>query len=284
MTDRECVALLQWALPRLGLRWPGFRRVRRQVCKRISRRMAELGLSDADAYRARLESDRAEWSVLDTCCWISVSRFYRDRRVFENLTNHVLPELARAAIARKRLTLRAWSAGCASGEEPYSLALAWHFGVAPDFSGMRLQIVATDASAALLERAKRAVYTASTLRELPAAWRSAAFEPLDRGYRLRGEFRSGIEFRREDIRHTMPAGPFDLILCRNLAFTYFDLELQRKILAGLVKRLEPDGALLVGSHEALPEPLVIVGDTETPGLYRAPKNSARAVNGSAIGL
>lgn len=274
MRDQECVALLQWALPRLGLRWPGFRRVRRQVCKRISRRMAELGLPDAAAYRALLEADPTEWSVLDTYCWISVSRFYRDRGVFEDLTGEILPELAHAAIARDRRVLRAWSAGCASGEEPYSLQLAWNLGVAPAVPDAELQIVATDASPELVARAQRAIYAASALKELPAAWRSSAFDRLDGSYRLREEFRRGVQFRRQDIRKAMPAGPFDLILCRNLAFTYFEPDLQRAILGRLVKRLVPGGALLIGAHEALPEPAAVVPSAATPGLYRSPNEAA----------
>jgi len=269
MRDQECVALLQWALPRLGLRWPGFRRVRRQVCKRISRRMTEIGLPDAAAYRSRLEADPAEWSVLDACCWISISRFYRDRAVFEDLTRQILPNLARAAIARGRRLLRAWSAGCASGEEPYSLRLAWDFAVAPALPDTHLHIVATDASAELLERARRAAYPVSALEELPATWRSRAFDGLDGAYRLRDEFRCGVEFHQQDIRKAMPGGPFDLILCRNLAFTYFELGLQRAIQQELVKRLALGGALLIGAHEAIPEPVALAPSAETRGLYRA---------------
>jgi chemotaxis protein methyltransferase CheR len=274
MTDRECVALLQWALPRLGLRWSGFRRVRRQVCKRLSRRMTELGLRDVAAYRARLEADASEWSLLDASCRISISRFYRDRGVFEALTREVLPELARAAIARGRPFLRAWSAGCASGEEPYSLRLAWDLAVAPGFPGARLDILATDASAELLERARRALYPASSLEELPADWRATAFERLDGRYRLRDAFRRGVRFREDDIRKTMPAGPFDLILCRNLAFTYFEVDLQRQLQNELVRRLAPAGALVVGAHEALPEPTLSIASTATRGLYRARDGAA----------
>jgi chemotaxis protein methyltransferase CheR len=269
MRDQECVALLQWALPRLGLRWPGFRRVRRQVCKRIARRMTELGLPDAAAYRTRLEVDAAEWSVLDACCWISVSHFYRDREVFEDLARELLPDLARAAIARERPLLRAWSAGCASGEEPYTLRLAWDLAIAPALPEAELHIIATDVSAELLERARRGVYPASALEELPAAWRSRAFEELDGAFRLRDEFRRGVQFHQQDLRNAMPTGPFDLILCRNLAFTYFEGELQRTIQRGLVKRLAPGGALLVGIHEAIPEPAELAPSAGTRGLYRA---------------
>jgi chemotaxis protein methyltransferase CheR len=267
------VDLLQWALPRLALRWPGFRRVRHQVCKRISRRIAELGLPNAAAYRARLEVDPAEWSVLDTFCWISVSCFYRDRRVFEDLADRVLPELARAAIARERRVLRAWSAGCASGEEPYSLRLAWDLAVAPALPDADLHIVATDTNPRLLERARRALYAASALKELPGAWRTSAFDGLDGSYQLRKEFRREVRFRQQDIRKAMPAGPFDLILCRNLAFTYFEPNLQSAILGRLARRIVPGGALLIGSHEVLPEPAPVLHSTGTSGLYRAPDSS-----------
>ena len=77
MKDSDCVDFLQWALPRLGLRWPGFRKVRKQVCKRVDRRLRELGVPDAKTYRDFLEKHREEWSVLDSFCRIPISRFYR---------------------------------------------------------------------------------------------------------------------------------------------------------------------------------------------------------------
>jgi chemotaxis protein methyltransferase CheR len=231
--------------------------------------MLELGIPDASAYRRRLEAEPAEWSVLDACCWISISRFWRDRKVFQDLARQILPDLAHAAIARERPVLRAWSAGCASGEEPYSLRLAWDLVVAPDLPDARLHIVATDASAELIERARRASYPPSALEELPVAWRARAFERLDGACRLRDEFRRGVEFRQQDIRKEMPDGPFDLILCRNLAFTYFDLGLQRSIQRGLLQRLGPGGALLVGAHESIPEPAALAPCAGTRGLYLA---------------
>ena len=100
MTDRECVELLQWAAPRLRLRWDGFRRVRGQVCKRIGRRLHALGLPGVAAYRARLEADPAEWDVLDSLCRVTISRFYRDARVFDVLRDALLPTALEALRAR----------------------------------------------------------------------------------------------------------------------------------------------------------------------------------------
>ncbi|HUE72271.1 MAG TPA: hypothetical protein VMP01_15410 [Pirellulaceae bacterium] len=114
MKDSLCVEFLQWALPQLRMRWPGFRKVRKQVCKRVDRRLRELGLADEKAYHEYLAAQPAEWSVLDTFCCISISRLYRDRGVFDYLRDQVLPRLAAAALAGGQQALRCWSAGCAS--------------------------------------------------------------------------------------------------------------------------------------------------------------------------
>jgi chemotaxis protein methyltransferase CheR len=237
VTDAECVRFLQWALPRLGLRWQGFRKVRRQVCRRVSRRIAEVGLSDLDAYRAYLDDNQEEWDVLAGLCRVTISRFWRDRAVFEALRDVVLPVLGP--------TVSAWSAGCASGEEPYSLVLA------AAAAGIEIHVVATDVDPALLERATRASYPESSLSDLPGDIRARAF---DDG-RLRPEYREPVEFIRHDVRHGAPDGPFDIALCRNLVFTYFADELQREIGRQLARSLRAGGALLVGVHEALPKGL-----------------------------
>lgn len=262
MTDRECVELLQWAAPRLRLRWEGFRRVRGQVCKRLGRRLKGLGLPDAAAYRARLEADPAEWEVLDSLCRVTISRFYRDHRVFDVLREDLLPAVLRDARDRGEQVFRVWSAGCASGEEPYTVAVLFRFGLAPAFPGLKLELLATDADEALLERARRGCYPPGTLRELPSEWAAKVFTRTEEGEQcLAPELRAEPTFRRQDLRAELPAGPFHLVLCRNVAFTYFAPPLQREVLARLLERLVPGGLLVIGSHESLPE-----GDT---GLERA---------------
>jgi chemotaxis protein methyltransferase CheR len=258
MRDEDCVDFLRWALPRLDKRWPGFRKVRGQVCKRIDRRLTELELTGGpDAYRAYLEKHPDEWSVLDGFCRITISRFYRDRGVFEALEQHVLPHQIARLQERAGDVLRVWSAGCASGEEPYTLRILWEQVVAEEYPDIRLRIVATDAQAYMLARARRACYPPGTLKHLPDAWRAAAFEQRstdgDDAYCLRPAYRTGITFRQQDLRTTMPDGPFALILCRNLAFTYFAEPLQRKVLGRLRERLAPGGVLVLGKHEELPE-------------------------------
>jgi chemotaxis protein methyltransferase CheR len=250
--DRECVALLQSMLPALGLRWASFRRVRKQVCKRISRRIAELGLEGAADYRGYLNAHPEEWSVADSLCTVTITRFYRDKGVFAYLGSTVLPELGRRALAARRTDLRAWSAGCGSGEEPYTLSLVWHFEVGSKLPGLALRILGTDIDDRLLQRAHEAVYPAGCLADLPEQWRDAAFDETSIGCRLGPVYRENVTFRRHDLRDEPPPGPFDLVLCRNLAFTYFDDATQLTTAQRLRGVLTEGGALVLGRHEGLP--------------------------------
>lgn len=253
MNDRDCVQLLQWALPRLGLRWAGFRRVRGQVCKRIRHRMSELGIARPAHYRERLAHDPSEWAILDRLCRVTISRFCRDRGVFDYLRTTLLPGLA-ADIAgdNDSRRLRCWSAGCASGEEPFTLALIWRFGLGAPAANTGLEIIGTDIDPILLERARRACYPGSSLRELPIEWIRQGFEALGADYCLHPELRREVDFLQQDIRRNAPDGHFHLVFCRNLAFTYFDDPTQRNVLARLHAKLPPAGILVLGTHETVP--------------------------------
>jgi chemotaxis protein methyltransferase CheR len=153
MTDAQCVRFLQWALPQLRMRWDGFRKVRGQVKKRLTRRLRELGLPDIEAYRDYLRRHAGEWHKLDALCRITISRFYRDKGVYAALSQQVLPTLARAARQRRDKTLRVWSAGCGGGEEPYTISILWHLELRDRYPDLQIDIVATDADPAMLARA-----------------------------------------------------------------------------------------------------------------------------------
>jgi chemotaxis protein methyltransferase CheR len=269
--DRECVAFLQWALPRLGRPWAGFRKVRNQLCRRIERRGHALGFGDVAAYRAYLESHPQEWPALDALCPITISCFYRDTAMWETLAATVLPALARAAGARGAAAVRAASIGCACGEEPYTLVLAWEFAVAPQFPALALEVIATDVVAAVLARARAARYPPSSLRLLPPDWRAHGFERVGADGCLRERFRAGVSFFEQDLRTATPPGEFDLLLCRNLAFTYFDEATQQALLARLRAALVPGGALVIGRRERLPAGAVDLApwpQAERRGIFR----------------
>jgi chemotaxis protein methyltransferase CheR len=218
----------------------------------MTARAAELGLSDAAAYRRRLEEDPEELRRLDALCFVTISRFYRDHRVFDALRYTLLPKLAEAASRRGEHVLRVWSAGCASGEEPYTVSILWELELAARFPSLALAILATDFDAVVLARAARGCYEPSSLRELPPELRDPAFERVDGLACVRASFRAPITFELQDVRRFLPAEPQHLVLCRNVAFTYFDEAAQREFAARVAARLVPGGLLVVGGHETLP--------------------------------
>lgn len=252
MIDRDCVEFLRWSLPRLRMRWQGFRKVRGQVCKRIDRRLRELGLPDVAAYRMFLETNDAEWAMLDSLCNITISRFYRDREVFRFLEQEVLVALSEDALARGESELRCWSIGCASGEEPYTLALLWDLAAGRRFPTLSLTILAIDADPAMIRRAEQGCYRWGSIANLPAEWPASAFSRKGELYCAGDEERSRVAFRVQDIRKAAPEDRFHLVLCRNLAFTYFEPALQQEVLARISGRLFPGGAFVTGIHESLP--------------------------------
>lgn len=253
MKDQDYIDFLQWALPRLDRRWRGFRKVRRQVCRRVRRRLDTLGLEDVGQYRQYLNAHREEWQVLDGLLPITISRFWRDKRVFELLESRFLPELARRAREEDAVALRLWSLGCGAGEEPYSLSILWHERLQSRFPGLDLTVLASDIEVYQLARAERACYPESVLKDLPEPLKRAAFERRDDRYCLKREYTRGVELECRDIREAFPARRFHLIACRYLAFTYFDRELQRDIARRLYHTLHPGGLVVLGNKEALPE-------------------------------
>lgn len=253
MRDSDCVNFLQWCLPKLDLRWRGFRKVRRTVGKRIDRRMRSLEISDVATYRQYLGDHPEEWARLDAMCRIPISRFYRDRHVYQWLAEVSFPLLAEEAIRRREGTLRCWSVGCASGEEPYSLKLAWLEQAAGLYPDINLEILATDVDSIMVERARKGCYSGGSLRELSDDTRRAAFEKTDDLFCIRDRWRKGVEFELQDMRENWPRGAFDLIACRNIAFTYFDTALQGRCLMRIATSLHPGGLLLIGGHEQPPE-------------------------------
>lgn len=167
---KGCIDFLQWALPQMHLRWEGFRKVRGQVCRRIRKRIAELQLEDFDAYKQYLRENQQEWDILDQFTHIHLSRFFRDRKSWEALGEELLPELAERAHKEKK-TFRCWSVACASGEEPYSIAILWKNKIAPLLPHLQVEIIATEKDEKILDRARRACYTAGSLKEIPEEWK-----------------------------------------------------------------------------------------------------------------
>jgi chemotaxis protein methyltransferase CheR len=244
-----CRDLLQWALPRLQKRVQGYRKVRKQVCRRISQRMKELQIQDLQTYKMYLENNDDEWEVLDKMTFITISRFFRDRWQWEQLVCELLPEMLEKPVS----DLRCWSAGCASGEEPYSMAIVWQEILQPVFKGASLEIVATDGQQHMLDRAKDACYSKESLKEDPFDYIGKAFVPVGKRYMLKPLYREMPQFLLHDIRHTLPVeGQFDLVFCKNIVAMYFEQQTAVEIFRTIIGKIKPGGLLLLGNHEAFP--------------------------------
>jgi len=253
MKNDACICFLQWALPHLHMRWPGFRKVRGQVCKRLDRRLEELQLADLKSYRMYLQNNPLEWHILDGMCRITISRFYRDKGLYSMLHTLVFPEMLKRARQRGEKILSCWCIGAASGEEPYSVSLLWEF--LDDKQKTDLSILATEIDQQMINRARNGCYPASSVCELPPEIRFRAFTRPDGQFCLKEKYKKRVQFLQQDIRNNQPDSAFHLILCRNLVFTYFSHELQLEIAREIGKRLIPGGCLVIGSHEKLPAPL-----------------------------
>lgn len=153
--------------------------------------------------------------------------------------------------------------------EPYTLAILWQVQLAPRFPGVSLEILATDVDHVGLERARKGCYSPSSLKDLPKALIDRAFTRLEGGLCVKAEYREGVGLLEQDLRVTMPVGPFHLILCRNVVFTYFDEALQGEVLEKMLARLGQGGMLVIGGGETLPSAVARIEPwSRKLGVYR----------------
>jgi chemotaxis protein methyltransferase CheR len=235
-------AFLSEALPPLGLSPAALGR--RNIRRRITRRMESLGIHDFRAYLSFLRRNPGEWDALRPLLTVTISRFFRNRRVFETLVRGVLSPLA-----VKGRTVRAWCAGCASGEEAFTLRILWE-----ELPGRNplLTILATDIDDACLQRAGEGLFLESSLREVPRTVVENYFRKEEGRFRLREDVIRSVEFRNHDLQRNPPPGAFDLVLCRNAVFTYFSTPRRVAVAEAIAKALSPDGFLVIGRTEKLP--------------------------------
>ncbi len=240
-------AFIKEAASLLDLQWRRFERG--GIKRKVERRIAELGLSHLETYLAKIKQDPEEKSHLSHILTITITRFFRDRRVFDILENSILPSMIDDKVAGD---FKIWSIGCANGEEPYSLSMLWKERLEKRFPRIRLTVLATDIIQGLLERAKGGRYKKSSLKEVPEEILRRFFE-IDNGfYILDRSVREGVEFKKHDIAHEEPFSGIDVILCRNLAFTYFSKECQMRVLKKITPSLKENGYLIIGMNESLP--------------------------------
>lgn len=220
------------------------------IRRRIAVRMRACGVHTYDDYRALLDRLPGEYDRLRDALTINVTRFYRNADTWNLLRRQVLPALLDAG----RPEVRVWSAGCASGEEPYTLAIlaAAHLdGGGRGVELGRLTIDATDIDRTSLDRACAARYPAEALTEMPDELARPYFEACGTDRRVVEHVRRRVQVRALDLTCEPPIRTgYDLILCRNVVI-YFDRPMQERLFQAFAEALVPGGYLVLGKVETL---------------------------------
>ncbi len=246
--------------------WNGFRKVRKGVKKRLRRHMQALNCPNLGSYLKKIEEQPEERYRCEQCLTVTISRFFRDRQLWAHLQAQVLPVL----IQRFPNGLNAWSAGCANGEEAYSLSILWEEMSPIQTGGTSLKIWATDADAVCMQRALNGVYSISSLKEIPESWKDRWFQkvPGKRQRQIDGHLRKRIQWHFHQLFDPPLQGPFHLIFLRNNLLTYYQgVELQEAFY-GILESLEAGGIVVIGSHERIPPGVVsLQKDSTCPWIF-----------------
>ena len=245
--DGELEALLEYVHERRNFDFRGYKRA--SLTRRVVKRMQAIDVDDYQRYTEILEANPGEFTELFNTILINVTGLLRDREAWAVLADTVIPRIAEAKAPAD--PVRVWSAGCASGEEAYSLAVLLAEAFGEDRFRESVKIYATDADDEALADARRGRYRYQSLIEAFGQERAQRFFDADGDYGVfRSDLRRALIFGRHDLVQDPPISRIDLLTCRN-TLMYFTAEVQAKVLASFQFALNPGGYLFLGKSEAL---------------------------------
>jgi two-component system, chemotaxis family, CheB/CheR fusion protein len=245
-TDQNLDAFLDFINQARGFDFTGYKRS--SIQRRVVKRMGEVGAEDYEQYVDYLELHPEEFASLFNTILINVTSFFRDPPTWEHLASDVVPELLRAR--PPDAPIRVWSAGCASGEEAYTLAMVLARVMGDQEFQDRVKIYATDIDEEALDRARQGAYVPRQLEEVPHDALERFFERTDQRYVFRKDLRRCVIFGRNDLVQDAPISRIDLLVCRN-TLMYFMAETQTQVLRRFHFGLNDEGYLLLGKSEML---------------------------------
>jgi chemotaxis protein methyltransferase CheR len=230
--------------------WDGYRRVRKGVKKRISRHMQKLGCRNVNAYLHILDRHEDVRQHCEGLMTVSVSRFFRDRMLWKIIEDHIVPEILSKNVEKVKF----WDAGCACGEEVYSIKILWEtlrsrFGDMPD-----IEIWVTDINQTYLRKAREGIYSVSSIKEVEQHVRKKyfLFQEDKKKFKINPSLKKGIIWKVHNMLHDFDENNFDIIFLRNNLLTYYIDEIKQPAFQKVAKSLAPGGFLIIGSHETLP--------------------------------
>lgn len=181
---------------------------------------------------------------------VSISRFFRDRSLWQGLQKHILPEIMDAGREKVRL----WSAGCACGEEVYSFNIIWDCISSTYLHVPDLEVLGTDINPVYLDRARSGIYPNSALKEVT---KEILFKYFDQKggkklFEVKSSLKKGITWKNHHLLSEPPESEFDIIFLRNNILTYYEDPLRNKAFNNVLKGLASNGILVIGCHETIP--------------------------------
>lgn len=223
---------------------------RQLILRRIATRLKALGMTSIPDYMDILESGNTEEvEHFTNAITTNLTSFFRENHHFEFLQKTVLPDIV-AAKERGSRRLRIWSAGCSTGEEPYSIAMTLN-GALPSIGSWDAKVLCTDIDTEVLATAKAGIYPAERLEQVPAALVKKWFDQNGDEVRATTELKKCLAFKQLNLMGQWPMrGKFDVIFCRNVVI-YFDKPTQRILMDRYANMLEDEGYLILGHSESL---------------------------------
>ena len=245
-TDEAFEALLRYMRDSRGFDFTGYKRT--SLMRRVRHRMDQAGYTSFEEYLDVLQASSDEFAALFNTILINVTAFFRDPEAWEFVSAEVIQRM----LAERGPTdpIRVWSAGCASGQEAYTLAMLLAGALGPDDFRQRVKIYATDIDEEALAEARAASYDAKAVEGVPPDLLSRYFEQVNSRYVFHKDLRRAVIFGRNDLVKDAPISRVDLLVCRN-TLMYLNAETQRNALGRLHFALAPQGTLFLGHAEVL---------------------------------
>jgi two-component system CheB/CheR fusion protein len=245
-TDPGFETLLEFLRDNRGFDFTGYKRS--TLMRRVEKRMAEVAVEDFGRYQTFLEAHPGEFTALFNTILINVTGFWRDPDAWSVLVREHVPALVGGEDAE--WPVRVWSAGCASGEETYTLAMVFAEAMGTERFRQRVKIYATDVDDEALAHARSARYAERAMEGMPQELRDRYFERVQDAYVFRADLRRQVIFGRHDLVRDAPISHLDLLVSRN-ALMYFNPETQGRILTRFHFALKEGGVLFLGKAEMM---------------------------------
>ena len=239
--------LLQYLKQSRGFDFTEYKRA--SLMRRVKKRMSDVGIEGFEQYEDYLEIHSQEFTELFNTILINVTSFFRDKEAWDYIASEIIPNILEAKTPGS--TIRLWSAGCATGEEAFSLAILMAEALGIEASRRQVKIYATDIDDEALEQARKGIYSTSSLENMPEELQKKYFDSSKSSRSVfRQDLRRTIIFGRHDLMHDAPISRLDLLLCRN-TLIYFNREAQQRIVARFHFALKDTGYLFLGRAETI---------------------------------